>query len=208
MANIQEIIDKVVDTTRRYDRASFIESRVKMAIKHIHALDHWPLDREEIIVPFVDLTLTANDTIGNFPIPLRWRIFETVRPLDSAGNHIGKKFDPVSPMEIEKRASIDKDKDLYYIAGRSVSFKSSVAVSQVLVSYYVTPVLTPVLPDTLADLTTWVTDSWEEAVHDLTCSYVYNQIGSKEIALEYKQTFNTIHEPDIKRSHSYNAVNR
>lgn len=210
MASIQEIADNVKATTRRYSQDAYILSRVKMAVKHIHSRDFFPLDREETIIENADLTLTSSGIIGQFPIPARWRVFETVRPLDINNQLVGKKWEGISPQEIERRRRVNKDVDTYYVAGQMGNFKSSVPVYKILISYYRTPV---VVPDTDAgetydDLSTWVTDSWEEAVHDLACAFVFGGTGNREQRNDYMATYKDIHEPDIRRSHSYHHVQR
>ena len=208
MANLQQIVDEVKATTRRYSQDDFITHRVKMAVKHIHSRDFFPMDRVEIIIPNVDLTLASTGLIGQFPIPSRWRTFETVRPLDSDNQLIGKRWEGITPQEIESRRRLGLDVDTYYVAGQQGNFKSSVAVYQLLISYFVNPNLTPAVGETLEDISTWITDSWEEAVHDLACAFVYGATGNQEQKNNYMLTYREHHEPDILRSYSYSSVQR
>lgn len=194
MSTIAEIAAMVVDTTKRPDKAAFILGRVKAAILHIHSLKDFPLDIRE--VQEVPTILTTGDTIGQASMPLRFRKFELVRALDAKSNPFPQqKFKIVTPralMEMEERSSVV---DTAYIAGGNFNFRSSRPVTNLLMYYYAAPDLT----DTTK--TTWVTDTWDIAVHDLACGYFYSQTSAKEIANSYLGVFESIHKQDIENSY-------
>lgn len=170
MATIQEIITAVVSETRRIEKTELITSYVKKAVKKAHSLQEFKRDRIDTTVAVVN----APSFIGTVPLPARFKKPILIRPMVDGAFISGVELDELDASNIVRAERSGKDINTYYLTRDSLSFKSDRQLTEIGILYSEFPDFTDL------NTSTWITEEFEEALKDLTKSYVFSVLGDKE----------------------------
>lgn len=193
MANLGEIIAQVSGTIKRPDRANFIRAKVKTAILHIHTMQDFKMDLNTAVLTPEDQSTDFKK--GIFPLPTRWRKTEVLRPTGTDQKPIAGFF--LRETSIKKLLDSEealKPEDVYntyYLANQKINYAADREVHAAIIAYYAYPNLSA------DENTSWVTENWDQAVHDLACGFIYAQTSATEISRSYLATYENLHKSDI-----------
>ena len=174
MATIQDIIDNVEAETNRVDKTAMITRAVKAVILKAHALDYFPQDRVSAVI-----TPSSPGLIVTEALPTRWRKFDIIAPLSSAGVSLKKKFtrrDPDDMMYFDG----ERISDHFHVVGSNVIMESEDSIVKVGWTYYTYPEVS-----TLSS-STWMTLRYEQELTDGALAYVYKKLGDESTARDYR----------------------
>lgn len=171
MSTIQELIDEIIEETRRVDKTVLITSYVKKAIQHAHSLKDFKRDRLDTTVAVTD----GPKTVGTVILPDNFKKAKLVRPLINGILITGEELSEIFVEDLVSRARKGTDLETYYITGNNLTFKSSRSLTEIGLIYQAWPDLT-------LSNSTWVTQKYPEGLKDLCKSYIFAVSGDKENA--------------------------
>lgn len=175
--NIKELVEAVMEETRRPDLKPLIERRVKSTIVKLHNAEFFPKDRVEDLVPIMEPNTTVK-----MNLPPRWRKFHTIRPCTKQGIPVDREFTLQDPSEIFDAVGQMLTR-IYYVAGAAFVTKAPMAFEAIYTMYYVHPDLSNELA------TTWITTTYPQAVIDGAAAHIYAKVGYKELAKDHNLLF-------------------
>lgn len=179
---LDELVQAVLDRTKRADKANEIKLSVRKAIRMVHTSAYFPRD---IVEEEVDLTATFQKF--KIPLPPRVRKFQALAPLDINGNPIrittnDNLYEYVSAAEVIN-SFFESKLDIYYVAGAVLTVKSSVGARKLYMSFYAYPEFSD------GNLETWLMKDNETVFIDAALSDFYNSIGRQQQANQHKSEF-------------------
>ncbi len=167
---LQEIVDEVVVTTGRPDRADLCMRAVRAAVTEVHGAANFPRDRVEELF---ELAEPLNRIKVN--LPPRFKSFEVLGAVTAQGapvalstdNNQYTRVDPSSILHTHKTNTTD----VYYVAGTALNIKSSVKVDNVYALYN----RFPEVADT--QLETWIMREHDALITGLALYKTYTSLG-------------------------------
>lgn len=176
---LTEIVQVVVDETRRKDKQDTIHRIVREAINTVHSLRLFPRDMVE------DEVVLQSPNLYQFKInlPPRFREFEYVLPLTASGGRMrtvwpDNMYQLITPAELLNN-SYNEKKDVFYITGPALAISAGAAPAKLGMAWYA-------LPET-ADphLETWLMELHPHAFIDTAKKLFYRRHGREDLARNY-----------------------
>lgn len=209
LMNLGTIYTNLSNTLLRPDKDSIIKSKILAAVRSLHSLTTFPLDKEEWTIANGDITFSDTDYfIGKFTYPVDCRLPKLLWALDSNDTRVAQ-LELKTSKELAKLESINLSIDnTCYISGGSINFRANVAVSSVLlIGYQYRPSYNTIydssgIPRTfdsaeISGYTTWLLERHWTSVEDYVSSYVYTALGEPARAKALMDSFNELNRNEL-----------
>lgn len=202
---MSELIAMVKDIVRRPELDSKIEWETVRAVRTLHCIAEFEKDKLEVVLPHASITFSSNSLVGEVSYPYDMRTISDVSGTDSSGNII-VDFDKVTLGELRKLRQRNEDWNTYYLHGNKLSFKSKVAVDNLVVFGVAYFPGYAILSNTdgssrdisaveIANYSDWLLEFHGDAVLDYCVGSVCAKIGESELASFHLTRFDNVHRP-------------
>lgn len=159
---IQDLIDQVLDLTRRFDQRSQVNRMVISTVRHIHYAELWSKDLNKVdIYPTYDVE-TPNEF--EFSFPDDFRVPHLLVPSDKGYQF--KFFEPENLYKLRLQGTKSYDKTAFIHGAQCVGYDSDIAVKMNL-SYWAKVII----PDN--NFSDWLTTSYPDAIITAVAAKVY-----------------------------------
>lgn len=178
-------VEYVIDDTQRPDFADpsvgIIQRRIKRAIQRFHLMDFWLKDFVEQIYAFQN---TQAIQIINTNLMQRMRAIGYIRKWDASmasqyqtnvtGAPRGSSFEEINPQRMLDGYGYDR-RNTMYRSGTDIKLNSSEPINQVLLGYFVTPLIEPV-----AASDSWILREHPNLIASDASMRIFKDIGKDE----------------------------
>lgn len=197
---LDEMVEVLLEETRRTDKESEIRRVVRKAIVQVHSAGWFSRDKVEDVIQLADPTLTK------FKIqhPERCRKLTILKPLSAESKPItistkDSNFEFVSSEGI-MNSHYETKRDFYYVAGSAIVICSSVGVPQLHIEWYEFP--------EVADnrLETWLMKMHDNVFIDTAKSLFYAGIGKQDTANGLRTQLFGVDYPMLINTYSEGAM--
>jgi len=160
--NFQEIVQAVIDITKRPDKKAETERAVNAALSFFHTNSRFEADRAETTIAIPADVLAGTVSLSSL---VRFRVFHVVK---ARNNLIPlSKIDPSNLFAPDGITQVNK----YYVAGTDLTYILQASDTILDVLYYQFPA---VLSGTQTD---WMFDAIPSSIIDRAASIIFKQIG-------------------------------
>jgi hypothetical protein len=173
-----ELLDEVYTLTNRPDLVAETKTAVKAATLKAHHSDFYSKDIIEELLAIgspayiVDIDFLA--TLTNF------RAIKYIRKWDVATSEAGDFIEVLEPEEVLD-AYGDTKADVAYVAGSSIKVRSSTEISNLIIGYYTTPIVTD------SGYSSWVATMYPYVIVFEAARVVFKTIGYDEQSATYER---------------------
>lgn len=175
--NLLELTTELVTTLRRPDMVGVIKSYVRQVVVQCHAATQFQRDLVEEIIP-----IPSPAPVVKITQPPRLRTLMSLSPCDAYGMRLATRnpeggYSIVAPNDIMTMSG-NEMVDIAYIAGPTITVRSSVASSHMFIQYYQTP-------DIRDDNTqTWIMEQFPELIMSGVRARYYQSTNNQQAAGE------------------------
>lgn len=188
--NFSEVVQEVVNITKRPDKLAEIRTQVNAAINFCCIEIEFGRDLEEVLYPLSD----PSAYIHSIPLTefIRWRKFCYIKAPSS--KHCLQQRDPDKIFEAGKEA-----RDVFYIAGNEVKISLCATSPSLIIGYFRYP---PVLTDSSPDF--WLLEVSPYMIIDKACASIFLGVGNNTEASSHLVSFNNAFT-SARRDYKYGA---
>lgn len=173
-----EILAAVISETNKPALTAEIANAIQRSTLKMHGLEFWKFDLVlvslAIAVPAFLMTINTSSSLTRFRQTCFIKAHDPLNTDPLGISYSGSNlpyYDPADPNRLVDAYGRSLN-NVYYMTGRTINIRSSVAPSAIYMGYYQRPVITPV-----GSYSSWIADEYPFAIIDDATAQIFQMIG-------------------------------